>query len=68
MSEFYTFTLDFKITKKGVLSKRHTRSDAGPIDCMTAYCDGCNSSWDATKVCVKADGSVFLKADKEDAE
>lgn len=63
LSEFYTFTLDFRITKKGKLSKRFTRSDAGPIDCMTAYCDRCNSNWDATQVCVEADGDVFLKVD-----
>lgn len=61
LSEFYTYSMDFKITKKGVLSKRGTRSDAGPIDCMNAYCENCRTCWDATQVVVEGDGCVYLR-------
>lgn len=61
LSEFYTYSRDFKITKKGILSKKSKKSDAGPIDCMNAYCNGCQTTWDATQVFIKGDGSVFLK-------
>lgn len=64
LSEFYTYTLDFRITKKGTISKRYTKSTVGPIDCMTAYCDGCQSSWDATQVCVENNGFVFLRMEE----
>lgn len=61
LSEFYTYSMDFKITKKGVLSKKGTRSDAGPIDCMNAYCESCQTCWDATQVFVEGDGCVYLR-------
>lgn len=64
LSEFYTYSLDFGITKKGVLSKRYKKSAAGPVECMTAYCDDCNTSWDATQVCVENTGEVFMRVEK----
>lgn len=61
LSEYYTYSIDYCITKKGTISKRHTRSDGGPIDCMTACCDKCESFWDATQVFVEKDGHVLLR-------
>lgn len=61
ISEHYAYSLDFKITKKGVLSNRPRKSSAGPIDCITAFCYACNRSWDAMHVSVESDGSVFLR-------
>lgn len=66
LSEFYTYSLDFRITKKGLLSKRYSKSVAGPVECMTAYCDGCNTSWDATQVCVENNREVFIRMEEDD--
>ena len=61
ISEFFTYTMDYKITKKGVLSNRPRKSSPGPIDCMNAYCYGCEKCWDAMHVHIDADGAVFLR-------
>ena len=63
LSEFYTFSRDYDITKKGRMSKRYTKGEAGPIDCITAYCADCNAVWDASKVCIESDDSVLLRVE-----
>lgn len=61
ISDFYTVTLDRTITSKGVLSRRYSWSDPGPIDCTTAFCTKCKTSFDADAVCVESDGTVWIK-------
>ena len=61
LRDHYTYSLDFRITKKGVLSKTFTKGEPGAIDCMTAFCCKCNSCWDAEHVVVENDRSVYLK-------
>ncbi len=61
ISEHYAYSLDFSITKKGVLSKKFKKSDGGPVDCITAYCDECNSYWDGSQTIVEHDNTVYLK-------
>ena len=58
VSDFYSLSRDYRITKKGVLSKRCSTSDPGPLDCTTASCLDCNASWDADHVTVDADSTV----------
>lgn len=64
LSEYYTYSLDFTITKKGVLSKKHKRSESWPIDCMTAYCDDCGAYWDGSQTAVEPDNTVWLKVER----
>ena len=64
--EHFTYSVDYKITKKGVLSKRGTRTVGGPIDCMTAFCEGCYGHWDGDHVLVECDDTVFLKLEGDD--
>lgn len=66
--DFYTLSLDRTITKKGVLSKRYSWSDPGPIDCTTAFCHECGTAFDADAVHVESDGSVWIKCSPEDGE
>ena len=68
VSDFYTMSRDYRITKKGVLSKRCSTSDPGPLDCTTASCLDCNASWDADHVVVDADSTVWLKVEQEEDE
>ena len=60
-SEYFTYSLDFHITKKGLLSKRFRKGEAGAIDCMTACCEECSSFWDAGHVFVENDGTVYFR-------
>lgn len=61
LSEYYTYSINFRITKKGLLSKKFRKDEAGAIDCMTACCDKCSSFWDAGHVFVEIDGAVYLR-------
>lgn len=66
LSEYYTYSLDFTITKKGVLSKRCERSESGPIDCVTAYCDDCGAYWDGSQTAIESDNTVWLKVERRE--
>lgn len=68
VSDFYSLSRDYRITKKGVLSKRYSTSDPGPLDCTTASCLDCNASWDADHVVVDSDSTVWLKVEQEGDE
>lgn len=61
ISEHYTFSRDYMITSKGILSKRFSKSDLGSLDCITAFCPKCETAFDADAVVIEADGSVWLK-------
>ena len=65
ISEHYAFSWDYTITRKGVLSKRGKRSDGGPIDCMTAYCNDCGTYWDGSQCTVDSDDTLWLKVNQE---
>ena len=68
VNDFYTLSRDYRITKKGVLSKKYSVSDPGPIDCTTANCLDCGASWDAGHVAVEHDNTVWLKVEQEGDE
>ena len=61
ISDHYSFTRDYRITKDGVLSRRYTVSDPGPMDCTTAYCLQCKTAFDADMISVESDGKVYLR-------
>ena len=65
VSDFYTFSREYKVTRKGLLSKRYTKTDAGAIECLNAFCTDCNSIWDASEVCVESSGEVFLRMEEK---
>lgn len=60
VSIYYSLTRDFKITHKGVLSKRFSIVEGGPLDCVTAFCSQCQTAWDADHVCVESDDTVWI--------
>lgn len=61
ISVYYSFSRDYKITRKGVLSKRSSLVDGGLIDCITAFCSQCQTAWDSDHVCVESDNTVWVK-------
>lgn len=63
ISEYFTFSHDYRITKKGKLSKRWSATDPGPMECTTAYCMDCRTYWDGDHVAVEADDTVWLRGD-----
>ena len=61
ISDHYAFTRDYRITKRGVLSKRSKRSSDGSMDCTTGYCLSCNTGFDEDEIAVEADGTVWVR-------
>ncbi len=66
ISDHYTFSKDYRITKSGVLSKRFKSSDPGPMDCTTGYCFGCEKAFDSDNITVENDGTVWVKVEADD--
>lgn len=60
VSEYYSYSRDYKITRKGILSKRSSLVEGGPIDCITAYCFQCKTVWDADHVFIEGDKTVWV--------
>jgi hypothetical protein len=59
VSDFYSFSRDYKITRRGVLSSRSSKSVESSIDCTTASCVDCGAEWEQGEVMI-LDGKVFL--------
>ena len=59
--EFYSFSYNYKMTKKGILEKRGKKGEDGPIDCWTVSCEDCGTNWDADSVIIAEEGKVFLR-------
>ena len=65
VSIFYSLSHDYRITKKGVISRRYSVSDLGSMDCITAFCRGCERSFDNSQVAVENDGKVYIRMEEE---
>ena len=63
ISEYYNFSRDYQVTRKGILSKRYTKTQPGPMEVVTACCKDCGEYWDADGVIVESSGEVFLKVE-----
>lgn len=68
ISEHYTFSRDYTITRKGVLSERYSNGDPGAIDCTTAFCTGCETAFDSDSICIENNGEVWMKCPPEGEE
>lgn len=64
ISEHYTFSMDHRITKAGVLSKRSRKSKPGFMDCVTGFCLECNRAFDGNEVTIDSDGSVWIRVEE----
>ena len=62
LSEHFALTHDYLIRKDGQPCKRYTKSDEGPIDCVTAFCDACKTYWDGDNTIVDSDG-VYIRGE-----
>ena len=67
VSGFYSFSRDYKITRRGVLSSRGSKSVESSIDCTTASCVDCGSEWEQGEVMI-LDGKVFLSLHRSGEE
>lgn len=65
VSDHYSFTRDYRVTKKGTMSSRYTVSAAGYIDCTTASCLECKAVFDSDMVAIEGDGKVYLEVEGE---
>lgn len=61
LSEHFALTHDFLIRKDGRPCKTYRRSDEGSIDCVTAFCDNCNTYWDGDNTIVDSDDIVYIR-------
>lgn len=68
VSFHWQFTHDYKITKRGRLSKRFTRSSDGPMEIATAACKSCDAYWDADGFYIDADDTFWDCKYVEDEE
>lgn len=60
LSEHFALTHDYLIRKDGKPYKRYSKSDEGPIDCVTAWCDTCKTYWDGDNTIYDMDG-VYIR-------
>lgn len=65
ISEHFSLSHDYRITKSGVLSKRFKISDTGPLNCTTGYCFGCGRAFDEDEIAAENDGTVWLRVPEE---
>lgn len=65
ISEHYVFSRDYKITKKGLISKKYTLSSEGPMDCVTGFCLDCETAFDSDMITVEHDGTVYIKIEED---
>ena len=63
VSEHYTFSMDHKITKAGVISKRAKKGPPDFIDCITAFCLACEHQFDGDEVIVEYDDTVWIRVE-----
>ena len=63
ISYFYSFSVDYTITKRGVLSKKGVRSIESPMDCVTVTCMDCEAEWCSDQVKIDA-GKLWLKLEQ----
>lgn len=64
ISEHYIFSLDRKITKSGVVSKKARKSAPEFADCITGFCLECARPFDGNEITVESDGSVWVRVKK----
>lgn len=62
MSEHFALTHDYCIRRDGQPYKRYRKSEEGAIDCVTAFCENCNTYWDGDSTIVDNDG-VFIRGE-----
>lgn len=58
---YYSFSRTYRITKKGKLSNRYRVSPGGALNCMTAFCKGCETVFEDDEIVVEQDGTVYMK-------
>ena len=58
---YYSFSRTYRITKKGKLSNRYRVSPCGDLNCMTAFCEGCETVFEDDEVIIEQDGTVYIE-------
>ena len=66
VSFLYQTSHDYKLTKKGKLSKTFTRSAEGTMDVAIAACESCPAHWEADEFAIDADGTFIDMKYEED--
>lgn len=66
LCDHFALTHDYSIRKDGKLSKRYKTSDGGSIDCITAFCSTCKTSWDGDNTVIDED-RVYIRGKGENS-
>lgn len=66
VSHLYQTSHDYRLTKKGKLSKTFTRSDEGPMEVSLAACEDCPVRWEDGDFYIDADGTFWDQKYEED--
>lgn len=59
VSFLYQTSHDYKLTKKGKLSKQFTKSDEASMEVEIARCEGCNANWGADDFFIESDKTFW---------
>ena len=61
VESYYSFSRNYRITKKGVLSKNYKISSAAPLHCVTAFCLKCKHLFEEDDVEFTEGDILFLR-------
>ena len=66
VSFLYQTSHNYKVNKRGKLSKTFTKSDEGPMEVAIAACESCPARWDADDFTIEADNTFMDLKYEED--
>lgn len=66
VSFLYQTSHDYRLTKKGKLSKTFTRSGEGPMEVAIAACESCPARWEDGDFSIEGDGTFMDLKYEED--
>ena len=66
VSFLYQISHDYRLTKKGTLSKKFTKTDENSMEVAVARCEDCQAYWNADDFAIEADGTFWDYKYEED--
>lgn len=66
INSLHQYSIDYKVLKKGRISKKYTKQDIGPMEVSVASCKECKEYWETDDFMIVNDKFVDLKDREEE--